>query len=215
MLNKINKLPVILSIAFAICLFACGSGNQPPTLKIIQAEHTSSVTKDSTVPESLETTDVEEKAVTKSLENTIINDDDRPRNTEWADADGNPRYAFRDVYGKQHTENYFRIHEKPLFNGGVVQGGWYKYVSENGKFNEIAEKNNIQEGSVHYALIINTDGTAEAIIFEDTHQALGDELLRVINATKGKWTPGKHNGELMKARIHGISFSVPYTNETR
>ena len=95
---------------------------------------------------------------------------------------------------------------------GTYKKKWYKYVSENGKFNEIAEENNIQEGRVNYALIINTDGTADAIIFEDkTHQALGEELLRVINTTQGKWTPGKHNGELMKARIHGISFSVPYT----
>ena len=121
MTAKIKKISMKVGVAIAVFLFSCGSGNQPPTLKIIQAEHTSSVTMDNAVSESLETTDLEEKAITKSLENTIINEDDRPRNTKWADADGNPKYGFFDVYGRQHTENYFRIHEKPLFNGGDVQ----------------------------------------------------------------------------------------------
>jgi len=197
----------LLAVAF---LFACGGSCQPPTLKIIQAEHTLSATTTDTVSERSEITNMENKTVPESIENDLIHDDDRPRNTKWADADSNPRWGHFDVYGKQHTHNYFLMDVKPLYNGKNITEEISKYVSENNKFKEIAEENNIQEADISIEIFINTDGTIDVKIREecDAHQALTDEMLRLINSMQdhGKWTPGKHDGEVMRARIAAYGY---------
>jgi len=198
---KIKKLSIKMSIAVAVFLFACNSGNRPPTLADIQREHTSSVT----------TTDPETEIIEDNTSSADRDADDRPRNTEWADAEGNPRYDYIDVYGRQHTQNYFLMDEKPLFNGKDAIEELNKYILENNKFKEIAEENNIQDARIVFELTIGTDGsTIDAIIREgNTHQVFGDEVLRLLNSMHehGKWTPGKHDGEVMKARIPYMSFS--------
>jgi len=203
---KIKKTPVKMFVVIAVFLFACGSGKQPPTLTIIQAEHTSTVTTPDTVSESSEanddeTVDVVTKTASESSEN---NTDERPRNTKYADADGNPIYEFVDVHGRIHTLDYPDVDVKPLFNGKNGEEEFRKYLNENNKFQEIADENGIQKVSFFYQFFIDRDGSVvEATIKErESSQPLfNTEMLRLINDTQGKWTPGKHDGETMKVRM--------------
>ena len=219
MTTKIKKTFMRMSIIAVVFLLACCNGSHPPTLKIIQAEHTSTVTTSDTISESIETTVMKNKTVPESIENN--NENDRPRNTKWADEDGNPKYGYFDVYGKQHTQHYEWMHVKPLYNGKDFMEEWEKYMTENNNFLKILEENNIQEAriSISFEIIINTDGSIDAKLndFSDMHQVLVDEYKRLLNAfhENGVVVPGKYDGMVMKARIAASSFGIRRTTGTK
>jgi len=206
MITKIKKTPIKMSVVIATFLFACGGGSgNPPTLTIIEAEHTTSEATAAIISERSEAKNAAKCniAVSENSENTT-GADDRPRNTKWADEYGNPRYGYFDVYGRQHTQNFEIIHEKPLFNGKDYIEELQNFVSENNKFKEIIEKYNIQNATYAIEIMINTDGSVDAKIREETtHQVLGEELLRLINSMQehGKITSGKNDGELVNTHI--------------
>ena len=215
MTTKIKKKSIKMSIVAVAFLFACGGRSQPPILTIIGNEHTSSETTAALISESRETNSIE-ASIPASPENSEnnIDADDRPRNTEWADKNGNPRYGYFDVYGKRHTQHYELIHEKPMFKGNEFLEEWEKYSDTNNKFQKIMEENNIQEARISFEIIINTDGSIDAKIRkENTNQELGDEFLRQINNMQehGKIAPGKHDGKVMNARIPIISYKYVAT----
>ena len=210
---KIKNLTVKMSILIVVFLFACNSGNSNPSLsekqllELVRGKSQNHTVNQADQTLSLSATDT----VSKST-------DAKPRNTEWADADGNPIYKHYDVYGNQLTENYFRIQEKPLYNGNEFLKEWEKYINENNKFAEIYKENNIQWGtkiSISFEIIINPDGSIDAKLndFSDKHQAFVDDYLRVLNEFRelGVVVPGKHNGKVLKARIPANSYTIVIT----
>jgi hypothetical protein len=113
------------------------------------------------------------------------------------------QYEWVDDNGRLTTIEYVDVEVKPLLNG---KNGWEEfvvYLSEN--FNEIEKKAKeyaIQGEYVMFHFFIDTDGSIiDAKIRESTHPELSAEILRLINATQGKWTPGKHEGEFIKVRL--------------
>ena len=228
MTTKIKKTFMKMSIIAVVFLLACGNGSHPPTLKIIQAEHTSTVTTSDTISESIETTVMKNKTVPESIENN--NEDDRPRNTKWADEDGNPKYGYFDVYGKRHTQHYEWMDVKPLYNGKDFMEELKKYMTENNNFWEIIEENNflkiLEENNtrearieISFEIIINTDGSIDAKLndFSDKHQVLVDEYKRLLNdfQKNGVVEPGKYDGEVMKARMAAYSYTFWITKGTK
>jgi len=207
MSTKIKKILLKTIVVLAAFVFACSSGSQPPTLKIIQAEHTSLATTADTILENgeandVETAETEEKTASESSDNSTTFADDRPRNTKYADEDGNPIYKYVDVYGRWHTLDYPDVEVKPLLNGKNGEDEFRKYLNENNKFQEIAEENNIQKGSLFYEFTIDTNGSViDVTIQESSHPLFTAEMLRIINDTNGKWTPGKHDGEALKVKM--------------
>ena len=198
---KIKKISIKMSIVMAVFIFACNSRNRPPTLADTQLEHTSSVATADTVTEIRE--DNTKNADTDSI----------PRNTEWADAEGKPRYGYFDVYGQRHSQNYGLIDEKPLFNGNDFIEEFRKYFDENNKFKEIAKEYNIQTGIFSFEFTIETDGSIIATPndFADKLQAFTDEIKRIINIMHeqhGKCSPGKHGDEVVKTIIPAWSFNA-------
>ena len=204
-----------------LSFFSCGNRNpslsEKQLLELIRGSIQSQTVSQAEQPSTDTVNDESEKTVS---ENNVFNTDDRPRNTKWADAEGNPRYGYFDVYGRQHTENYFRIHEKPLFNGNEFLEEWEKYMNANNKFVKIVEENNIQEAriTISFEFIINTDGSIDAKLndFSDKHQVLVDEFIRLINAfqEQGKLVPGKHDGKVMKTQLPAISYSIRISEGT-
>jgi len=214
-IKKISKKINIIAVAF---LFACNSGNRPPTLADIQRECISSVTASDTITEISENSTCSAE-VDNRPRNTISTEADSiPRNTKWADAEGNPRYAYFDVYGKQHTANYFLMDVKPLYNGKDLLEELNKYFEENNKLiKEIAEKENIMDATFSVELTIKTDGSIDVRIREEmtTHQVLGEEYATLWKSMQehGKFTPGEHNGKVLNANIP--AFLNTYKNKTK
>jgi len=211
--DLIKKITVIMSVVAAAFLFACsGGGSSPPTMTIIGAEHNSSEAAAAIIAERREANVVAERNSAVSESNPTADADDRPRNTKYADADGNPTHPFWDVYGRRHTNNYFVMDVKPLFNGNEAWDEVSKFIVENsGSLQKIILEHNIKEGKVQFGVVINTDGTADAVILEGTtHEALGVEAIRLIKSMQehGKWTPGEYGGEIIKTRIPIFSVDV-------
>ena len=192
MIIKFKKTSMKMSIVAAVFLFACNSSSRPSTLADIQLKHTSSVATADTVTEISEDN-------TKNADADSI-----PRNTKNADADDNPKYSYWDEYGQLRAMDYRDMNVKPLFNGKDGLEELKKYLNESNKFDEIAEENNIQETIYCFDFYIDTVGfIVDVKIHKGTHQAFGNELVRLLNAMHkhGKWTPGKYDGKILSTRM--------------
>ena len=192
--NKINKLSVILSIAIAICLFACNNSNrQAPTL---QDEQTPSETIVSEKEEANENknTDVERRTVT---------------------IDGKKIKLKSDWIPVQLVE------VEPLFDGKDWLEGYLAYFHENNNFFKIAKENGIEEEvhSVRFLYFVDTDGSVivgeigitppdfstfpKEKLEKPPYQLLVAEMQRLFDGMQGRWTPAKHEGEPIKVRTGG------------
>ena len=151
MILKIKKISMNTSIIVVALLFACNSGSRPPSLSDLQRLQVSSEVTDTAVTEEI---------IEDDTNNAVADTDEYepPRNTHWADAEGNPTHRLFDVYGRRHTHNFFHLDERPLFNGKNFVEEFRKYISENNKFEEIIEKHNIQRGNYSFEILIDTDG---------------------------------------------------------
>jgi len=229
MTTKIKKMPLKISVVLAAFLFACGNGNQPPFLKIIQAEHTTSETTLETIRKRMVATE------TNAEENNDKTAETMPESEENV---------------KQFVQNwlwyaYLKENLRPLLNGNP----WAeleRYVNDNNRFRKIAEEAGIKEyWRISCAILIDKNGSIDVPVkippaFENhpersivgslgrggqttgiaflnkngnviestppSYQLLADEMLRLVNSTQGKWTPGTHDGEPMKVMI-AIMFS--------
>jgi len=196
----------LFSVALVIGAYSCspkGSGSQINT----HAEQTQSVSIETNAKNGGDDAETTEIASESSETN-----DNQPRNTRYADEHGRPRYAWTDVHGRLHTTEYAIVEVKPLLNGKEGLEELQKYLRENFKIEEIAKENGIREWRVGYQFFIGTDGSViDAKIREEsthTHPLLDAELLRLINATHGKWTPGKQDGDTIRVRlvVFGMGF---------
>ena len=96
-----------------------------------------------------------------------------------------------------------KVDEVPQFPGGFA--GLMQYLSTNVRYPEDAKEAGTQ-GSVIVSFIVEKDGSiSNARVTKPTYSSLDEEALRVISAMP-KWTPGKQNGEAVRAK-----YSVPVT----
>ena len=206
MTTKIKKTPVKMFVVIAVFLFACNSGNQPPILKIIQAEHTSTVTTADYTNETNNETETNGEANNNETNKTL------PES----------KTKFRPI-----AMPAGRVDIPPLLN----EKPWYeelnnKYIYENNNFRKIVDEAGItgywdvgcmffidEGGSVDtserlptaglFIRINNRDGVhLEAKNAPPEYQLIANEFLRIINSTQGKWTCAIHDGEPMKVRIN-------------
>ena len=205
---RINQLTVKMSIVIVVLLFACSCGNQANQTAVNQTEQMPSMMTADTVSKIGEANvGMEEKAVFESSDTIPSN--------RYVDAEGQPKYLYVDTEGRLHTMEYQYVDVKPLFNGKDGVEEWNKYVAENNKFEEIAVKNNLQRVRVSYEMTIDTDGSIiDAKIREGSNQLLGNEVLRLIKTANeyGKWTPGKHEGEILKVRITSLNSTFVFSS---
>ena len=186
---------VLLLVVCHLSLFSCRNSN--PNLSEKQLMELVS----RSIPNQNITEDGQANLV-MPVDTVSENADSKPRNTKYADADGKPIYKYVDEYGRHHTLDYPYVEVKPLFNEKVGEEEFRKYLNENNKFDEIAKENGIQAGRLFYEFIINTDGSVvDVTITNSTHTLFSAEMLRIINETQGKWTPGKHDGKTIKVRM--------------
>jgi len=200
-----NTISIILFVAItALFLFACkGDGNQgnKTFAQVDQSKSSSMLDNDIREDTAEEIIDTEKKTVMSERREVNAN---QPPN-RYTDENGQPRYSSTDINGRIHTLDYPNVEVKPLYNGKNTNEEFFKYVRETNKFSEIAKENNIQNGRIFYQFIIDVDGTVvDAEIKESPHPLLSAEMLRIINDSQGKWTPGKQDGNTIKVKIIAI-----------
>ena len=94
-----------------------------------------------------------------------------------------------------------KVDEVPQFPGGFA--GLMQYLKTNVRYPEDAKEAGAQ-GNVIVSFIVEKDGSiSNAKVTKPTYSSLDEEALRVINAMP-KWTPGKQNGEAVRAK-----YSLP------
>jgi periplasmic protein TonB len=95
------------------------------------------------------------------------------------------------------------VEEMPEFPGG--NAALLKYVSENLRYPEEAQNNNIQ-GRVILKFVVNPDGSVDRIeVLRGVDQLLDDEAIRVVNSLP-RFKPGKQGGVAVP-----VWFSLPVT----
>ena len=96
-----------------------------------------------------------------------------------------------------------KVDEIPQFPGGFA--GLMQYLSSSIRYPEDAKESGTQ-GSVIVSFIVEKDGSiSNARVKNPTYPSLDEEALRLISAMP-KWTPGKQNGEAVRAKL-----SLPVT----
>jgi protein TonB len=95
------------------------------------------------------------------------------------------------------------VEEMPEFPGGTA--ALLKYVSENLRYPEEAQNNNVQ-GRVILKFVVNPDGSVDRIeVLRSVDQLLDDEAIRVVNSLP-RFKPGKQGGIAVP-----VWFSLPVT----
>lgn len=106
-----------------------------------------------------------------------------------------------DVVIPVETKPYIIVQEMPEFPGGNT--ALLQYVSENLKYPQDAQDNNIQ-GKVTLKFVVNPDGTVDRIqILRGVDPLLDNEAIRVIKSLP-KFKPGKQSGVAVP-----VWFSLP------
>jgi len=201
MTTKIKKTPVKMFVVIAAFLFACGSGKQPPTLTIIQPEHTSTVTTPDTVSESSEANDDETAGVvTKTASESSGRTDNVAINNVSI------------LHGLSEDEYflYAIVEVPPVFDKEKerrnIEREFSLYVHERIVFpKEVVEKR--ITGRVYFEFFIDIDGTITDLnlrrvdVYSDNKSVgtlMADEVLRVLKDVP-KWkTSGKDDGKPVK-----------------
>ena len=103
--------------------------------------------------------------------------------------------------GNEQAEVFDKVDEVPQFPGGFA--GLMQYLKTNVRYPEDAKEAGAQ-GNVIVSFIVEKDGSiSNARVTKPTNSSLDEEALRVV-ITMPKWTPGKQNGEAVRAK-----FSLP------
>ena len=98
-------------------------------------------------------------------------------------------------------EIHYIVEEMPVFPGGDLE--MRKYIADNVVFPDEAKKQKMQ-GKVMVQFVVNEEGLVEnPQIAVGVDPVLDKEAIRVVQ-NMPKWTPGKHQGKLVK-----VAFTVP------
>ena len=88
---------------------------------------------------------------------------------------------------------------KPMFNGKSADEGFREYVASETVYPSEAQEKGIT-GRLFVEFIIDTDGSVtNARVLRSVDPLLDAEALRVIKLSP-KWTPGKHEGKMVKVQ---------------
>lgn len=87
--------------------------------------------------------------------------------------------------------------QEPEFQGGST--AWNNFMIKNLKYPQQAQDKKTQ-GTVIIKFIVNVDGMVEnPVISADPGNGLGEEGLRIIKLSSGKWNPAVHEGQKVRA----------------
>jgi len=219
---KIKKASIKMSIVIAMFLFACNSGNRPPTQIDIQRLQTTSVTTADTVQDSgevndNETTDVDSKIVNESI--TVNDDETADVVTKIVPEDSN----------KSVAEKFFfvEVDERPIFDKEEIniEREFLLYVHERIVYPKEAIEKRIT-GRVWVKFIIDTDGSIIDLnllrfaSYDENLKPIDDNAIGSLFATEvmrilkdaPKWRrPGKNNGKPVKVE-YWIMYWYQLTN---
>jgi len=96
---------------------------------------------------------------------------------------------------------FIRVEEMPLFNGGIPDLEFTKYISQNLRYPDRAKENDVS-GRVILTFIINKKGWIEDLsVYHSAHPDLDQAALSVVKSSP-RWTPGKQNGKPVRIRYY-------------
>jgi TonB family protein len=105
--------------------------------------------------------------------------------------------------GTQEKEVFRVVDEMPTFNGGDAGEEFRKYIAKNLRYPESAAKKGISGRVIVQFAVAVTGQVVDAVVVRSVYPALDKEAIRVVNSSP-KWTPGKHEGKLVK-----VLFTFP------
>ena len=110
--------------------------------------------------------------------------------------------TFQLCYGIEQTvskdQAVFSVDEMPKFEGKDLTY-FHAWVQRNIKRPKVLKKDDIA-GRVLLSFIVERDGSLSDIqVIQSVNEYLSEEALRVVKSSP-KWTPGKHQGELMRVK---------------
>ncbi len=112
------------------------------------------------------------------------------------------------AYNKTDTTDIFNaVEQQAEFPGGME--AFSKYLQDNLKYPEAAQKANIQ-GKIYVQFVINRDGSSEKfeVLKSTENESLDNEALRVLKSIP-KWEAGKQSGRNVRSRfIVPINFQL-------
>lgn len=106
------------------------------------------------------------------------------------------------VVEEEEADHVFEVVEEPTeFPGGPT--AMMKWLTDNVKYPEIAQENNIQ-GRVYVSFVIERDGSPTNVqVARGVDPALDREAVRVVSRMP-KWKPGKQRGKAVRQK-----FTIP------
>lgn len=94
------------------------------------------------------------------------------------------------------------VEEMPQFKGGEKE--LFSFIGNNVRYPPKARDNGIQ-GKVFVTFIVDTLGNIDSVrLLKDIGGGCGEEAMRVVKLTSGKWTPGIQEGKKINVR-----FNIP------
>ncbi|MGV3768171.1 MAG: TonB family protein [Chitinophagaceae bacterium] len=95
--------------------------------------------------------------------------------------------------GQEVDKIFHKAEVEATFEGGLRE--WARFLNENLRYPDSAINKNVQ-GMAIIQFIVTTDGVIkDASIVQDPGAGLGEEALRIINKSNGKWVPAVQNGK--------------------
>jgi len=114
-----------------------------------------------------------------------------------------------EVFNGDTLAPFSRVEQNAEFKDGAE--GWKLFLTKNIR-GDVPEKNNAPAGTYVAAarFIVKEDGTVtDVALTQDPGYGAGEELVRVIKLSSGKWRPALQGGREVKAfRIQPLTFEV-------
>jgi TonB family protein len=103
----------------------------------------------------------------------------------------------------QNGELFYIVEEMPEFNGGDPAVEFRKYIGQNLRYPESAEKDGIS-GRVIVQFTVNKEGyVVDPVVVRSASPELDREAIRVVSSSP-RWTPGKQHGKAV-----AVLFTFP------
>lgn len=109
----------------------------------------------------------------------------------------------------EDDKTYSVVQQMPLFSGHTnydsSRVAIQQFITKNLKYPKLAKDSGV-EGVVLINFIVNKDSTlSDFKIMKDIGAQCGEEAIRVVQSMNEqgiKWTPGKHQGKIVKVKYH-------------
>lgn len=128
-------------------------------------------------------------------------------NEGWAQSDKHKKSKqTAKVEAEDSDKIYTVVEQMPMFPGGDAD--MMKFLAQTVQYPPVAAKNGVQ-GRVVVGFVVERDGSlTDVCILRGADPSLDREAMRVVKSMPN-WTPGKHNGKLVRVRYQvPISFRL-------